>query len=1432
MESKLFKKLLLFVIIALALQCPSTALADQSMITTDMPSYNPWETVHISINETANVTAHVIDPWNSLTELILSPYENGYLTEYSPQQGVVLGTYTILVSGESISETSEFDIRALSINTDIEQQYPVGDILLSGNITDASTQMPVNASVNITVENLTISTYALDGMFSATYLSNSTGQKIVNITAIDVENITVTITTGFEVYAPAVENLTAGTSQPLETITKPTVTSSVELSGINPIDIEPIDIDPIPISKTLYISPTSNIGTCTDPTNAYANDGNYSVFNGAWNIYSGYNFNIPDNANIIAVNVRIYAMSSYPPGGSPDSIKLQLSCDGGNTWLTQTYSQELTGTQATYFTNVASWTQWTPEKINDDNIQIKVEDIGDNTVNLDWIPISVTYTLETNVAPDTTPPASVTGLADTLVKSTSINWTWTKPNDPDFNYTMVYINNEFMENVTGTSYAATELTTSTSYTIGTRTVDTSKNINTTWVNDTVTTTPYILVKKDETGDYTTIQAAVNAATAGDTILVYPGTYNENVDVNKQLNITSTGGTAATNVTAASASDHVFYITADGVTIRGFNVSGATNYAKSGIWLDTSSDNNTLTGNTASNNNLGILLLSSSNNTLTGNKVANNNYGFYMFSSSNNTLISNTALSNKYGSYLLSSSNNTLISNTALNNTQYGIWLDTSSDNNTLTGNTVANNTNFSIWLDTSSDNNLTNNTVANNTNFSIWLDTSSDNNLTNNTVANNTHGIVMNSSSNNTLTGNTASNNNNFGIAMSSSNNNLIYNNHFNNSVNTYFVGSNTGNVWNTTKTVGTNVAGGSYLGGNYWLTPDGTGFSQINNSDVNGDCICDETYTIATPDYYDYLPLAAPYTTPPANHAPTLSILSNNRKYIAPSEEWNKTFGGISSDYAYSLKQTSDEGYIIAGDTGSFGEGYHNAWLIKTDLNGTEEWNNTFGNTGNDYAYSVQQTNDDGYIIAGKTSSFGTGSPEAWLIKTDSGGIEEWNQTFGNNIDDYARSVQQTSDGGYIFAGRTHIFESGQVIDYAWLVKTDENGSHEWNKTFGGTSSDYAYSVTLTGDGGYIIAGETSSFGQSSYDAWLIKTDSSGAEQWNSTFDGIDGTYSDKAYSVKQVSDGGYIVAGEKGISYSSSNIWLIKTDSNGDQTWNRTFGNSMPGKICDIRTMKDSGYIVAGNIESPAGSNKYDGWGLKTDSEGNELWNKTIGGTGNDYIHSVTLTDEEEFIFMGNTESPAGSNIYDEWMIKLETEPLLIGINESELLTITLNATDPDENSISYSTNATFGTLTDNVFTWTPGPDDSGIYHVEFTASDGQLEDTETVTITVNDIPDFMNFSITKTIEPGATSNSYSVTLNLTSLVDFNKTDARAYDLIPTNFTITDPVPNYNNSQDNMFYWSLDLVAGESKVINYTLVGNGKYSLTDAFTVGIDTV
>jgi len=204
--------------------------------------------------------------------------------------------------------------------------------------------------------------------------------------------------------------------------------------------------------------------------------------------------------------------------------------------------------------------------------------------------------------------------------------------------------------------------------------------------------------------------------------------------------------------------------------------------------------------------------------------------------------------------------------------------------------------------------------------------------------------------------------------------------------------------------------------------------------------------------------------------------------------KEWSKTFGGSGWDVANSVQQTSDGGYIIAGRTDSYGAGPGDAWLIKTDSSGKEEWSKTFGGSGHDRANSVQQTSDGGYIIAGRTNSYGAGSNDAWLIKTDSSGKEEWSKTFDSRYDG-ANSVQQTLDGGYIIAGYTGSYGPG--YDDAWLIKTDSSGKEEWSKTFGDPRryrDDRAYSIQQTLDGGYIIAGYTESYGAGDHDAWLIK--------------------------------------------------------------------------------------------------------------------------------------------------------------------------------------------------------------------------------------------------------------------------------------------------------------------------------------------------------
>jgi hypothetical protein len=214
-----------------------------------------------------------------------------------------------------------------------------------------------------------------------------------------------------------------------------------------------------------------------------------------------------------------------------------------------------------------------------------------------------------------------------------------------------------------------------------------------------------------------------------------------------------------------------------------------------------------------------------------------------------------------------------------------------------------------------------------------------------------------------------------------------------------------------------------------------------------------------------------------------------------APAKEWSRPFGGAGSDWATSVQQTQDGGYIITGYTFSYGSGGGDAWLIKTNNVGNKQWDRTFGGGICDWATSMQQTADGGYIIAGYTFSESSGG-DAWLIKTGPDGERQWERTFGGAYRDCAFSVQQTSDSGYVMAGYTESYGSGGGD--ALIIKTDTDGNKEWEKVLGGKGNDRAYSIQETADGGYIIAGSTSSYGAGADDCWLIKL--SGTEKSSKT--------------------------------------------------------------------------------------------------------------------------------------------------------------------------------------------------------------------------------------------------------------------------------------------------------------------------------------------
>jgi len=253
----------------------------------------------------------------------------------------------------------------------------------------------------------------------------------------------------------------------------------------------------------------------------------------------------------------------------------------------------------------------------------------------------------------------------------------------------------------------------------------------------------------------------------------------------------------------------------------------------------------------------------------------------------------------------------------------------------------------------------------------------------------------------------------------------------------------------------------------------------------------------------------------------------------------WSKTYGGTYDDKAYSVVQTSDGGYAIAGYTGSFGAGLYDFWLVKTDGAGNLQWNRIYGGAGGfEEAYSVVQTRDGGYALAGYTNSYGAGDSDFWLVKTDSAGVAQWNKTYGGIDGDVASSMVQTGDGGFALVGYTWSYGAGGTD--LWLVKTDATGNVQWSRTYGGASDDAAYSVVQTSDEGYAIAGHTFSFGAVSGDSWLVKTDLAGRLQWSQAYGGAG---SDSAYSVVQTDDGGYALAGDSGLVKSDIESGLIQT-------------------------------------------------------------------------------------------------------------------------------------------------------------------------------------------------------------------------------------------------------------------------------------------------
>jgi hypothetical protein len=317
---------------------------------------------------------------------------------------------------------------------------------------------------------------------------------------------------------------------------------------------------------------------------------------------------------------------------------------------------------------------------------------------------------------------------------------------------------------------------------------------------------------------------------------------------------------------------------------------------------------------------------------------------------------------------------------------------------------------------------------------------------------------------------------------------------------------------------------------------------------------------------------------------------------------EWKHTYGGQYLDEGKTVIKTIDGGYAVVGYTVSYGQGKSDVYLIKTDSLGTLEWNMTYGGLEEDSANSIVQAKDGGYVISGQTFSYGAGEKDVWLIKTDDNGIIQWSKTYGGADTDYGCSVVEPQDGDFVVAGTTLSFgteksDDTQKTDDYWMIKTDANGNMKWNKTYGGVYFDYANSMIQTNDGGYAIVGFMHSY-ENRFDYkqefYLVKTDANGNTMWTQSYEG---QKRDKAYSVTQTVDGGYAIVGITEPPEGNDHLWLVKTNSVGAMQWNQTFGaENHDGGYCVIQT-KDEGYAVAGYYSYESGDSA---WLIKTDSTG----------------------------------------------------------------------------------------------------------------------------------------------------------------------------------------------------------------------------------------
>jgi hypothetical protein len=363
---------------------------------------------------------------------------------------------------------------------------------------------------------------------------------------------------------------------------------------------------------------------------------------------------------------------------------------------------------------------------------------------------------------------------------------------------------------------------------------------------------------------------------------------------------------------------------------------------------------------------------------------------------------------------------------------------------------------------------------------------------------------------------------------------------------------------------------------------------------------------------------------------------------YLKAQITFQRTYGGTEDDGGQSVVETADGGYYVVGYTRSSGSGGADVFVIATDPSGAERWTQTFGGAQDDYGFGVATTAHGDCLAAGYLIS--QGSADVALHGNTADGGQLWIQVIGGSLDDMAYSVARNSDGGFIVAGATYSFGTG--TPNAYVLRTDSLGDTLWTRTYGGAGEDYAFSARQTADSGFIICGTTYSYGAGQSDIYLIKTNAAGDTQWTRTYGGAQPEH---GHSVQQTADSGYVICGTTlSFGAGAADIWLIRTNANGDTLWTRTFGGDTADLGHSVAQTADHGFILCGQTAS-FGAGNYDAWLIKTDSIGDTLWTRTFGGANDDVGYSVQQTTDGGYITAGKTKS-SGAGGEEFYLIKTD--------------------------------------------------------------------------------------------------------------------------------------------------------------------------------------